>query len=132
LGLLPTLREYLNEYRADYGLDTRLVADTDEIQLSPEVEAQVLRIVREALANVRKHAQASHAWIRVEPASTLLHITIEDDGHGFDPDQATWDSQRHFGLQIMRERAQNLGGAFELDSQPGKGTRVLIRVPLTS
>jgi nitrate/nitrite-specific signal transduction histidine kinase len=132
LGLLPTLREYLNEYRVDYDLDTRLVADTDEIQLSPEVEAQVFRIIQEALTNVRKHAQASRAWIRFEPGGALLGITIEDDGQGFDPDQATWDSQRHFGLQIMRERARNLGGSLELDSQPGKGTRVLIRVPLAS
>ncbi len=126
------MREYLNEYRSDYGLDTRLVADADEIQLSPEVEAQVFRIVQEALTNVRKHAQASRAWIRFERDDGLCCITIEDDGQGFDPDQATWDSQRHFGLQIMPERARNVGGSLELDSHPGKGTRVLIRVPLSS
>jgi nitrate/nitrite-specific signal transduction histidine kinase len=130
-GLLPKLREYLDEYQADYGLDTHLVADTDVSQLSPEVEDQVFRIVQEALTNVRKHAKASHAWIRFERDDGLCCITIEDDGQGFDPDQATWDRQRHFGLQIMPERARNVGGSLELDSQPGKGTRVLIRVPLS-
>jgi signal transduction histidine kinase len=129
LSLLPALREYLAEYRTHYGVDARLVIDEDPAQFSPDVDIQILRIIQEALTNVRKHAGASRAWVHFEGTGDRTRIIVEDDGGGFDLALVTGEGQRYFGLQIMRERATSVGGSLELDSQPGKGTRVVIRVP---
>jgi nitrate/nitrite-specific signal transduction histidine kinase len=133
IGLLPTLQDYLAEYRAHYGVDACLVnRDEDSAVFSPEVASQLLRIVQEALTNVRKHAGASRAWVRCQQDGDQVCISIEDDGQGFDPAQVTEEGGQCFGLQIMRERAESVGGSLELDSRPGQGTRVVIRIPLTS
>ncbi|MBM3135705.1 MAG: GAF domain-containing sensor histidine kinase [Chloroflexi bacterium] len=131
-GLLPTLRDYLDEYRTHYGVDARLVVDSeDAAQFSPDVDIQLLRIIQEALTNVRKHAQASHVWVRFAQDGDWARITVKDDGRGFDPAQLTGEGRPYFGLQIMRERAEGVGGSLELTSRPGQGTRVVLRVPLT-
>jgi nitrate/nitrite-specific signal transduction histidine kinase len=130
--LLPTLRDYLEEYERHYGVHAELVAEEDPTGPSPEVDVQVLRIIQEALTNVRKHARASCACVRLEQEDSRLRITIEDDGRGFDPASVEWAGQRYFGLQIMRERAESVGGNLELDSRPGQGTRVVVCVPYTS
>ncbi len=132
LGLLPTLRDYLEEYQRHYGVRAELIVDHDLSGFSPEVDVQVLRIIQEALTNVRKHAKTSSAWVRLEQEDSQLRITIEDDGRGFDPARVEWAGQRYFGLQIMCERAESVGGKLELDSRPGHGTRVVVRVPCTS
>jgi two-component system nitrate/nitrite sensor histidine kinase NarX len=132
LGLLPTLREYLAEYQAHYGVDARLVVDSeDAAQFSPDVAIQLLRIIQEALTNVRKHAQASHVWVRFAQDGDWARITVKDDGRGFDPAQVIEEGRQYFGLQIMHERAESVGGSLELASQPGQGTRVVLRVPRT-
>ncbi len=132
LGLLPTLREYLAEYQALYGVETQLAVDNEKAaRFSPDVDIQLLRIIQEALSNVRKHAQGSKAWVRFEQEGNIVCITVRDDGRGFDPAQVTGEGRRYFGLQIMRERAESVGGNLELDSRPGQGTRVVIRMPRT-
>jgi nitrate/nitrite-specific signal transduction histidine kinase len=130
LGLLPSLREYLAEYRTHYGVEARLEVDDEALtQVPAHVGIQIIRIVKEALTNVRKHAGASKAWVRFEGDNDGTRITVEDDGQGFDPLQIVGEGQRYFGLQIMRERAESVGGSLELDSRPGRGTRVVIQVP---
>jgi signal transduction histidine kinase len=130
LGLLPSLREYLAEYRTHYGVEARLEADDESLtQVPAHVGIQIIRIVKEALTNVRKHAGASKAWVRFERDGDWTRIIVEDDGRGFDPVQVTEEGQQYFGLQIMHERAESVGGSLELDSRPGHGTRVVIRVP---
>jgi signal transduction histidine kinase len=132
-GLLPTLQDYLAEYRAHYGVDARLaIGDEDSPEFSPEVASQLLRIIQEALTNVRKHAGASRVWVRCSQNGNQVCISVEDDGRGFDPAQVAEGGRQCFGLQIMRERAESVGGSLGLDSQPGQGTRVVVRVPLTS
>jgi signal transduction histidine kinase len=131
LGLLPTLREYMAEYRAHYGVDARLVTDESLPEFPADVGIQIIRIIQEALTNVRKHARASKAWVRFEQDGGRVRISVEDDGQGFDPAQVMEEGQRYFGLQIMRERAESIGGDLELDSRAGQGTRVVIRMPLT-
>jgi nitrate/nitrite-specific signal transduction histidine kinase len=129
-GLLPSLREYLAEYRTHYGVEARLEVDDEALtQVPAHVGIQIIRIVKEALTNVRKHAGASRAWVRFEGDGDWTRIIVEDDGRGFDPAQVAGEGWQYFGLQIMRERAESVGGSLELDSQPGKGTWVVIRVP---
>jgi signal transduction histidine kinase len=133
LGLLPTLREYLTEYRAHYSVDVRLVADNESLPEFPaDVKIQIIRIIQEALTNVRKHAGANKAWVRFQQqGGDWICISVEDDGRGFDPARATAEGRQYFGLQIMRERAGSVGGDLVLDSRLGQGTRVVIRVPFT-
>jgi two-component system, NarL family, nitrate/nitrite sensor histidine kinase NarX len=127
---LATLKEYLTEYRIHYGLETQLdVEDPVLVKLPIEVILQVNRIIQEALTNTRKHAHASRAWLRFEREGQNARIVIEDDGVGFDPDQLQASDKEHFGLQIMRERAESVGGSVEFDPQIGRGTRIVVHLP---
>ncbi len=129
--LVPTLREYLADYRKHYGIDVQLVM-TDETcgRLDPEVQVQVNRIIQEALTNVRKHSGASRAWVQLECDHDSVRFTIEDDGRGFEPAAISGQGSEHFGLQIMRERAASVGGTLDIDSGKQAGTRVVLTVPL--
>jgi nitrate/nitrite-specific signal transduction histidine kinase len=129
-GMLAFLREYLAEYSLHYGLDTRLeVEDPHLAEFPPNIALQINCIIQESLTNIRKHAQARHAWVRFERQEGQTRIVIQDDGRGFEPEQAWADSDEHFGLQIMRERAESVGASLELDPQLGRGTRVAVCVP---
>lgn len=130
-GLMGSIREYLSEYKTYYGLDTCMdMEDEDLIEINPEQAAQLLRIIQEALVNVRKHAEANKVRITCQPAGAQVCVIIEDNGRGFALDQIPGADKQHFGLQIMRERAESVGGGLELDSQPGHGTRVIVRMPI--
>jgi signal transduction histidine kinase len=89
----------------------------------------VLRIIQEALANVRKHAQASRVRVAIETVEGASRIVVADDGRGFDLNAL--DQAQHFGLRIMRERAESLGGTFHVESAPARGTIVTVQVPVT-
>lgn len=101
-----------------------------DVQVSPEVAEQLVRIVREAVTNATRHGQANYIELSVAGGDELV-LTVEDNGTGFD--QRAGDTlTAGFGLVSMRERAEALGGVFELQSQPGEGTRVEVRVPSTT
>jgi signal transduction histidine kinase len=127
-----SLRDYLATWEAQSGIACRLHLETD-LRLTAGAELQVQRIVQEALANVRKHSKAHHADVRVEPADdSRIRITVEDDGVGFNPAELGRSQFPRFGLSTMRERAESVGGWFQLASIPGAGTRVTIEVPAQS
>jgi signal transduction histidine kinase len=99
-------------------------------RLSPLAELQLLRIVQESLTNVRKHAGASRVWITLAPAAdTELRVTVRDDGAGFDADAPPHRGRQHFGLLIMRERAESLGGTLTVTTAPGAGTTIAVTLP---
>ena len=101
--------------------------------MSSEIQLQVVRIVQEALANVRKHARATSVLVRLARAESTLEVRIEDDGQGFEyPPPGGEELARRFGLSVMRERAEAVGGEFELTTSPGRGTRILVTLPLSS
>ncbi len=130
LGLIPTLTEFLHEFSSQNGISVELqVAEGRPIHLSPASEVQLIRIIQEALANVRKHAEAGHAWVRLQRQDPWVRVTIEDDGKGFEPATVASPDRLHFGLQTMRERAEGLGGKLEIDTAPGRGTRVVATLP---
>ena len=129
-GLVATLKEYLGSFGEQTGLQTELrVEDSQELSLPHLAQAQVLRIVQEALTNVRKHAQAHRVTLSLRHQDQGLEIAVEDDGRGFDLEAVLRDRGPRFGLQTMRERAEEIGGTFQVDTTPGQGTRVLIRFP---
>lgn len=94
---------------------------------TPAVEEQVLRIVQEALSNVRKHAHATHAEVLFNFTDDQAQVIISDDGVGFQVPESQSDG--HFGLSIIRERAAQVGGHLEIRSTPGHGTKVLLTLP---
>lgn len=134
LGLVPTLSEYLHEFSQQASLEVKLEVqqEGDLTQLAPEVEVQLVRIVQEALHNVRKHAGARMAWVRFWREGDDILMAVEDDGVGFDPAVPPADGRRHFGLATMRERAESVGGALTVRSLGATGTQVVVRLPLTA
>ena len=130
-SLAEALQDYVNTWQAHAGVDCRLVVN-GEPRLSPSAQLQVLRIVQESLANVRKHANARRVDVTLEQGETRLRVTIQDDGAGFTPGELGRSELPRFGLSTMRERAGTLGGKFLLESSPGAGTRVTVELPTTA
>ncbi len=131
-GLVPTLAEYVPEFGLRYDLDTHIVADPDLDGLClPEAsELQLLRIVQEALSNVRKHARARRAWVTLAARNGHFHLEVEDDGIGFNMEDLVPRGEGHYGLSVMRERASGLGGHCSIQSRPGQGTAVRVDIPI--
>ena len=128
-ALTESLRAYVEKYSKQSGIPTSLDIDpAREVVLPTRQQVQVLRVVQEALTNVRKHSGATSAVVTVRDVGEESHVVISDDGHGFDV--STLPAGREgFGLHSMRERMELLGGTLTIDSEPGRGTRVVARVP---
>ena len=130
-GLSASLKDFAAQFSQLNGLPIELefAVEDRELLLTPEVELQLLHIVQESLANVRKHASAARVWISLRlDGGDVLELTIKDDGEGFDPERIQATRRPRFGLSMMRERAEAIGAEFGLDSSPGTGTRVTIRL----
>ncbi|HSN11140.1 MAG TPA: ATP-binding protein, partial [Propionibacteriaceae bacterium] len=122
----------LEKYERQSGIPTVLDADgAEDIVLPARYQVQILRVVQEALTNVRKHSGARSAVVRVRDDGVLTTFTVEDDGHGFDVAAVPF-TRDGFGLHSMRERMELLGGTLTIDSEPGHGTRVTAAVPSQS
>jgi two-component system, NarL family, nitrate/nitrite sensor histidine kinase NarX len=128
-GLLHALQVLQAGYRDRTGIELVLDNRAGDLCLSVDQELQVFHIVQEALANVVKHARAHKAQVIIEPAQDKLLIGIEDDGAGLVPTAAGGAGASHFGVDIMRERAHQLGGSLSIDARDGGGTRVQLSIP---
>jgi len=131
-GLVSALREYVTHYQAQYGLEVALEASDDEpATLDGETKAQAMRVVQEALSNVRRHAGARRATLGIKRDGDSVRICVADEGRGFDPSLFEGsDDMRHLGLRTMRERAESVGGTLTVNSQPGHGTRLVLELPV--
>jgi len=123
----PALRTTLQKFEHQTGLATELGLQGHSLPLAPDVQVQLLHVVQEALSNVRKHAQAGRVRVDVQ-RGPIWRIEVADDGRGFDVAGAAPD-ETHVGLRIMRERAARIGATVEVDSTPGRGTRVVLSLP---
>jgi len=124
-----SLRDYVERWREQSGIDAEIeVAPTPS--MPPLAELQLLRILQEALSNVRKHARAKSARIELAQQNGKVYAAVQDDGHGFDPEAIHREGFPRFGLAIMRERAQSIGGELFIESAPGRGTRVSVEIPV--
>ena len=126
---LETLRQYVSRFGQQYNLQVELDAPPalETESLGFPVEVQLLRIIQEALSNVRKHAAAQRVQISFNLTDALVEVAIVDNGRGFDPTRA--QQTEGFGLQAMRERASALGGTLNISSRPRGGTRITIQAP---
>lgn len=129
--LSHVLREYVDRWREQSGVQADLVIEED-LRLRPSAELQLVRILQEALGNVRKHAYASKVRIEVQRRNGKLVASVADDGVGFDPALRTRAEFPRFGLSTMRERAESIGGELTIDSSPGKGATVRFELPVMS
>ncbi len=129
---LASLRARLGASQRDYGIETSLaIAPSAEgTHVQPAAAAHLLRIVDEAITNAIRHGAAREARVSLERDDSFLSLSIEDDGAGFETAAALAPGAGRYGLRFMRERAAELGGELELASALGRGTRVMVRVPL--
>jgi len=132
LNLTATLEDLITQFSrlSDMPVEVTLPPAVESLTLTTETKVQLLRIVQESLTNVRKHASATKAWVSLQTDSNFLELMVSDDGQGFDPDHVRTIGLPHFGLSTMRERAEAINAGFKVDSKPGAGTRVIVRLPL--
>jgi signal transduction histidine kinase len=126
-GLAATIRKHLEVVGRAHGLEVS-VSNNGETALAPEVERELFRIVQEAVTNAVRHAKASSLSVSFDVGAQQAALTVHDDGVGFDPDARAIRSRR-LGLTSMRERAQALGGTFDVESSDA-GTTVRVEVPV--
>jgi len=129
-GLLPAIENLLDRFQNTTGIQTYLQREWDVTWLPAEIEVQVLRIVQESLANIRKHSQAHtvRVILHSEPNGEYS-ILIEDDGTGFNQEDPEIEYGDHIGLNIMDERAIKINGTVKIESEVGEGTRVVLTFP---
>jgi signal transduction histidine kinase len=126
--LVPLFTEFLSRFQRQWGIEAKLlVEDKQPYSAPPVVEVQLLRIVQEAITNIRRHASASQIFVRLYQDEDRLYISVKDDGRGFHTGEEIDESK--LGLSIMRERASSVGGKVTVDSIPGTGTTVHIEMP---
>ena len=128
--LTDVLEEYLVQWESMSRVSTSLRADSS-VKLRPSQELQVVRIVQEALTNVRKHAKASHARVEMRRQDGMLVTVVADDGVGFSESARGRGDFPKFGLSTMRERAESIGGTLTIESAAGQGTAVRFMLPLS-
>jgi signal transduction histidine kinase len=129
-GLAQNLAEYLHKFQRQSGVPTQMVVeDGRQLRFSPRAEVQLIRIIQEALSNVRKHARAKHAWVGFSWANGMARATVQDDGDGFDVAGVIGRTEG-FGLQAMRERADSIGGQLRIEPRPGGGTVIEVQLPV--
>jgi signal transduction histidine kinase len=134
LGLVPALKRLVRDMEKEHDLRISVEKEGDLPCLDTDRGVAVFRAVRELFTNVSQHARTDKARLVLayEPESARLSITVEDDGVGFDPDEALSEvvDSMHFGLLHIQERVSAMGGFFELDSAPGRGTRARLLLPV--
>lgn len=129
-GLVPAIKRAVEKFRADTGIHILLQSNVETLSLPSNIELNAYRIVQEALANIKKHANAYIVRVLVNHADDgTISILVENDGKGFDQRKIYSSDGRHIGLTIMRERAKHLGGELKIESEPDEGTRVEFTFP---
>jgi len=130
LGFAGAVQSLLDDVATNTPELTVIFKTCPDTAIPTELRAPAFRVIQEALSNIRKHANARHAWITVtRTKDDALHVTIRDDGNGFIPDDVKTISG-HFGLRGMRERAEEFGGTLTIKSLPDTGATVTLMLPL--
>ena len=134
LGLVPALEWLTSDLTNHFGIAIALEVLGSVHRFPPEIELILFRIAQEALRNMWKHSEASKAWVTVEFGDDKTVLTVKDNGRGFELPERIEDLAiaGKLGLVGMQERAQLIGGRLTLQSEPGKGTTVIVQAPVNS
>ncbi|HEX9092128.1 MAG TPA: PAS domain S-box protein, partial [Anaerolineales bacterium] len=128
-GLLAAIKWYGGDFTNRTGITTLVKGDKNDPRLSSRVDKILFRLVQEMLNNVAKHAEASRVVISIKSTKETFSVTVKDDGLGFDPHgNKNPASEPHWGLLSMQQRATSIGANLVIDSNPGQGTEVCVKV----
>jgi two-component system sensor histidine kinase DegS len=128
LGLAPTIRRYADTYKEQSGVEVSLMILGNERRIEPYIEVMVFRAMQELLGNAVHQNQATVVKIQLDLGDTMVKLSVDDNGKGFDTDALNRES--NIGLKLIKERVEMLGGTFMLDSTPGLGTRLSVAIPV--
>jgi signal transduction histidine kinase len=132
MGLLSALRWYASQRLDQLDVSVHVQSAGTDGRLQPHLETTAYRIAQEAVTNVAKHACARNVWLSARRTNRHFILSVRDDGRGFDPPSVLSDPDDRVGIGLfgMKERASLVGGSVEIRSAPGRGTRVVIRIPV--
>jgi len=127
LGLLAAMEWHVGEFEKRSGIKKYLSLLETEVPLPDPVKIGLFRIMQESLTNVGRHSGATEVTVTLTEENESLVLVIHDNGHGFDPGKPR---KKTLGLLGMKERAEGMGGSYEISSRPGEGTTVTVTVPV--
>ena len=127
LGLIPTIRKYMDAFKEQTGMEVNLTVTGTERRLEPYLEIMTFRAIQELLGNAVRHSQAATIKMHIDMGNEYVRVSVDDNGKGFDP--VVILSGNSLGLKLIKERTEMLGGSFEMDSSVGKGARIVFSVP---
>jgi two-component system sensor histidine kinase DegS len=130
LGLAPTVRRYADNFKEQAGVEISVTITGNERRLETYLEVMVFRAMQELLSNVVHQNQASLVKVQLDMGDTLIKLSIDENGKGFDTD--VFSNTGNLGLKLIKERAEMLNGSFDIDSAPGKGSRVTLTIPVST
>ncbi len=132
LGLAPAVRWLLDRMGREARFGTTFVSSLEDTRLAPQIEITCFRVAQEALTNVMRHAGAQHVTVELAQVDDELHLTIQDDGSGYDVEKAYQRARQgnSLGLVGMQERVDLAGGRMEIESMAGTGTKIHASFPL--
>jgi len=126
LGLVPTLRHYIDSFEEQYELEISFSASGTERRLDGYLEIMIFRAIQELLSNAQRHSEAKSIKVHIDTDEDRVEVTVEDDGKGFNVNQALEDSM---GIKVIKDRVEILGGEVILDSAIGQGSRISFTIP---
>jgi signal transduction histidine kinase len=127
-GVVEAIKHLVADEQKYRGLSVTFQYDVQFDRLEGKLEGAIFRIAQESLNNVTQHGQTEHATVQLAEHNGMLHLVVQDQGIGFDPKQVSRD---RFGLRGIRERARLFGGDAQIESAPGEGTTVRVKLPIT-
>ncbi len=130
LPIIPAMGNYIREFSHNNGIRVNFAVPRPFTHLSPVAELQLLRISQEALTNVRRHARASEVKITLETTGQSVEMSIRDNGQGFNLQDLEKIPPGYHGLNIIKERAEGLGGSLDIVTAPGSGTDIRVSLPI--
>ena len=128
LGLAPTIRRYADTFKEQAGVEVSVIISGNERRLESYLEVMAFRSMQELLSNAVHQNQATLVKVQMDIGDTAIRLSLDDNGKGFDTDSLEKDS--NLGLKLIKDRAEMLGGKFDVDTAPGKGARVTLTIPV--
>lgn len=127
LGLVPTIKRYVDSFKEQTGMDVTLAVTGQERRFESYLEVMVFRAFQELLGNAARHSQASLVKTQLDISDSVVKVVVDDNGKGFSPE--VLEKGSGLGLGLIRERVEMLGGSFDLSTIPGKGARITFSLP---
>jgi len=127
LGLAPTILRYADMFKEQAGVEVSVTVTGSERRMESYIEVMVFRAMQELLSNAVHQNQGNLVKIQLDMGDTLVKLSVDDNGKGFDTDAL--GKEANLGLKMIKDRTELLGGAFEINSSPGKGARVSLSIP---